>query len=63
MLGTWKSAGTDTLSASASAAAREEALEKRATGSLARARRMTIVSAGEMVGLMSTGEMGVVLVR
>ena len=52
--------GTGTLRASAMAAAREEALGKRAAGSLARQRKMTSSSAGGMFGLMSTGEGGAV---
>jgi hypothetical protein len=53
--------GTGTFRASAMAAAREEALGKRAAGSFARQRNMTISSAGGMVGLMSIGEGGAVL--
>ena len=50
--------GTGTFRASAIAAASDEALVKRAAGSFARQRIMTITSAGEIFGLMSTGEGG-----
>ena len=53
--------GTGTFRDSAMAAARSEALGKRAAGSLARQRKMTISSAGGMFGLMSAGEGGAVL--
>ena len=53
--------GTGTFKDSAMAAARSEALGKRAAGSLARQRKMTISSAGGTFGLMSAGEGGAVL--
>ena len=53
--------GTATFRASAMAAAGDEALGKRAAGSFARQRKMTISSAGGMFGLMSIGEGGAVL--
>ena len=53
--------GTGTFRDSAIAAARSEALGKRAAGSLARQRKMTISSAGGMFGLISAGEGGAVL--
>ena len=53
--------GTGMFSDSAIAAASDEALGKRAAGSFARQRKMTISSAGGIFGLMSTGEGGAVL--
>jgi hypothetical protein len=46
------------LNASAKAATIVEAVGNRAAGSLAKARRITAVSAGGIAGLMSRGEWG-----
>ena len=54
-----RSSGNSTLRAWASAWVMAEALGKRAAGSLARPRRMTMVKAGGIAGLSSTGEVGV----
>src|SRR5437588_7191808 len=54
-------AGVDILSASARAAAMDEALGKRAAGSFARLRVMTSARAGVTLGLMRFGGVGKVL--
>ncbi len=51
--------GTGLFSASASATANADAVGKRAVGSLARLRMMTIVRAGGRLGLMTLGNVGV----
>jgi hypothetical protein len=53
--------GIGRVRASASAAAREEALGKRAAGSFARQRRMTIDRAGGICSLMPAGAGGISL--
>ena len=57
-----KFAGVDILNASAKAAAMDEALGKRAAGSLARPRVMTLARAGVIFGLMRSGGVGMVLI-
>src|SRR2546421_8095115 len=57
-VGLLRLSGTGTFRASAIATASNEALGKRAAGSFARQRKMTISRAGGMFGLMSTGEGG-----
>jgi hypothetical protein len=59
--GTPRLSGTGKLNASAIAAVMIEALEKRAAGSFARQRMITIVRAGGIFGLISAGSVGVAL--
>src|SRR6266851_2234920 len=55
------SAGAGTLNASAMAIVMAEALEKRALGSLAILRRMTVDRAGDTRGLTAAGGVGIAL--
>jgi hypothetical protein len=61
LIGSLRLSGTGTFKAVAIAAVSDEELGKRVAESFARQRIMTLTSAGEMFGLMSSGEGGAAL--